>query len=268
MNKIYLLIVSLIFAACGPAAIPDTDASVEVDASTGPTDHEFMLRYNNDVYNYQHEVGMSGDWWYWMLAKKSWWSKAYISPRRYDDHNVTIYVRYADPAHPIVYTPAWSSESDHFLALQYMAELQYPGWIFNFVPYYNGVENDLQGNDAIAILGGHDASYAIGHTVYLVYETIFGHEYGHTLGLHHHYCGSSSDHCEENFPPGEGLCLMDRTSVSFGPTENSFLLLTTRERKDDEINAAMTEILRRYPPNFAAAPWDECRMKEVMSNNS
>lgn len=259
--KIYqILLISLVLAACGPTAPnADLDASVEVDASVGPTDEEILANYRADVETYEHEAGMSGDWWAWMIAKKDWWAHAYISPRR-NSHDVRIYVRYENP---VVYTPAWASEEEHFAALKTLAELQYPGWTFTFVPYYDGAENDLQGNDAIAFLGAHGTSYASGHEVHLVYETIFGHEYGHTLGLRHHYCNNNGgDHCPEAYPPGEGPCIMDRTSVSFGPTENSFLLLTNGERKDSEINAAMTEILRRYPPNFAATPWDECGMDE------
>ena len=121
----------------------------------------------------------------------------------------------------------------------------------------------MRGNDIIAILGGHGTSYASGHTIYLVYETIFAHEFGHTLGLHHHYCGGSgADHCPENFPPGEGKCIMARDSVSFGPTENSFLLLTTGKRPDEAIGVAMSEIMRHYPPNFAAVVQDECGVED------
>ena len=248
-------------------------APVGADAFVGPTDEDIMAGYEPEVRLYPEKMDVSPEWVDWMIVGKQvddahprgkvWWSKAYISPRRYDDHNVRIYVRYEDPEHPLIYTPAWESEAEHFTALKKMAQLQYPGWTFTFLIYQDGDENRLEGNDAIAILGGHGTSYASGHTVYLVYETIFAHEFGHTLGLHHHYCGGSgTDHCPENFPPGEGQCIMARDSVSWGPTENSFLLLTNGDRKDAEISVALNEILRRYPPNFAAATWDECGMEE------
>lgn len=271
MERKICLLISLVFAACGPLAIPDADvatdasadSSVDVsvedtDASAGPSDEEIMANYEHDVSAYQEEAGMQDQWKIWMIEKKDWWSKAYIRPRR-NSHDVRIYVRYENP---IAYTPAWSSEEEHFAALKHLAELQYPGWNFTFLEYSEGDEENLEGNDAIAILGGHGTSSASGRTIYLVYETIFAHEYGHTLGLHHHYCGGTGlDHCPENFPPGEDKCVMARDSASFGPTENSFLLLTTGERQDDAINAIIADINGRYPAGYGSKPsWNECGM--------
>lgn len=257
MERTILLVFALFLAACGPTSVSmDTDASV-----VGPTDEEIMLDYEADIAVYQEEAGLSDEWANWMIQGeredrgKGWWSKAYINGRR-GDHEVRVHVRYQSE---VPYNPPWANEEEHFAALKYLAELQYPGWGFTFLAYG---ETDLEENDIVAILGGSGYSYAGGRTVYLVFETIFAHEFGHLLGLHHHYCGDEpSDHCPENFPPGEGNCIMARNSVSFGPTENSFLLLTTGERQDEKIKEAVSNINNRYPGHFAPTAWDECGME-------
>ena len=271
-RKICLLFAILILSACGPTRTPDMDddASVAPDGFAGPTDDAFvgptdeeiiMANYEADVAAYQEEVGMPPEWATWMIEKKDWWSKAYISGRR--DHEARVYVRYE---RDIDYDPPWPGETEaereaaHFATLEYMAELQFPGWDFTFLEYYEGVEDDLKGNDVVAVLGHSGTSNASGHTIYLVYEAIFGHEFGHTIGLHHHYCGGTgSDQCPEAFPPGEDKCVMARNSASFGPTENYFLLQTTGERPDDEIAAIISDINSRYPAGYAKKQiWDEC----------
>ena len=264
----YKICLVFILTACGPAFAPEMeqDASVALDAYvvadvfTGPTDEEIiMANYEVDVAAYQGEAGMSDEWATWMIAKKDWWSKAYINGRR--SHEVRVYVRYENP---ITYNPSWSSEAEHFATLERMAEKQYPGWDFTFSEYYDGVEDDMYGNDVVAVLGHQGTSNASGKTIYLVFEAIFAHEFGHTIGLHHHYCGGTgSDQCPEAFPPGEDKCIMARNSASFGPTENSFLLQTTGERPDDEIAAIISDINGRYPEGYAnKRSWDECGTRE------
>lgn len=255
--NIYLLFSLLFAVACVSTPVTkDMDASVP-DVSVGPTDEEIMANYLVDVHDYWENAR----WRSWMIQRKDWWSSAYISGRR--DHEVHVYVRYENP---VPYNPPWSrGETEHFEALKQMADLQYPGWNFTFSSYYEGVEADMKGYDVVAVLGHQGVSNASGRTIYLVYETIFAHEFGHTLGLHHHYCGdsSSNENCPEAYPPDEGECIMNRNSVSFGPTENNFLLLTTRERRDDEISAAMSNILDRYPgQGFAPINWNECGMEQ------
>ncbi len=264
-RKICLLFAVLILSACGPTSVLDTDvyvadASVSADGSVDLTeDEEIMLGYESEVAAYQSEISMLPEWDGWMVEGKASWAKAYINGRH--EHEAHVYVRYENQ---VLYSPAWSSEDEHFAALKYLTELQYPGWTFTFLEYEEGNQDMLVGNDVVATLGGTGISSASGHSIYLVYETIFGHEFGHTLGLHHHYCGGDpSDHCPENFPPGEGKCIMARDSVSFGPTENTFLLLTTGERPDDEIEAAIANINNRYPgQGFAPINWNDCGVEE------
>ncbi|TSC84853.1 MAG: hypothetical protein G01um101413_237 [Parcubacteria group bacterium Gr01-1014_13] len=252
------------FAACHS----DTESDDSV-ADAGPNDvgtsedEEILLGYEAEMAAYQAKIGMLPEWADWMLKRKNTWSRAYLSGRH--EHEVNVYVRYENP---VLYNPPWTNEAEHFATLKRLAELQFPGWSFTFLEYQPGMDADqLPGHDIVATLGGTGTSYGGGHKVYLVYETIFAHEFGHTLGLHHHYCGSGNepgDHtCPEAYPPGEDECIMNRNSVSFGPTENTFLLLTTGERWDEEIATAMSNILDRYPgQGFAPVNWNECGMDQ------
>lgn len=278
-HKIWLMFALLILGAChsdmlGGSADDDlmadaTSVDVDFDASVGLTDEEIMLGYEAEVASYPDMVV---EWTPWMTNDqdghgKEWWSKAYINGRH--DHEVHVYVRYENEIY--YQDPPWSSEAEHFALLEHLAELQYPGWNFTFSEFVEGMDpNDLSGeHDVVAILGHHGYSYAEGHEIYLVFEAIFAHEFGHTLGLHHHYCGSGNEpgdqSCPEAYPPGEGPCIMNRNSVSFGPTENTFLLLTTGERPDVEINALLRSINDSYPDGYSVVSlskphWDDCGM--------
>jgi hypothetical protein len=250
MKGIFFFLCLCVFASCQhETKSAENDAST--DGSTGPTDQEIMANYFKDVSDYSDDT----QWRNWMIQRKDWWSQAYISGRR--SHEVRVYVRYENP---VLYNPPWSSEAEHFDALKHLANLQYPGWNFTFLNYQEGAETSLKDHDIVAVLGHKGISNANGRIIYLVYETIFAHEFGHTIGLHHHYCNDSGvDHCSEAYPPDEGLCIMDRNSASFGPTENNFLLLTTGERLDDKISIAMSNILDRYPgQGFAPVNPNEC----------
>ena len=242
--KLATLFSVLTLAACevGPLEVmADPDAAAPApDAFPGPSDEEIMAGYDDEVRSYQAAVGLPAEWAGWMIERKQAWAKAYVRGRR--DHAVRVTVRYE---RPIAYDPPWPSETEHFAALERMAELQYPGWDFTFDA------GDPGPNDVVAVLGHAGTSYADGRTIYLAWEGIFAHEFGHTIGLRHHYCAPpGDDRCPEAYPPGEEACIMNRNSASFGPTENPFLLLLTGERFDDEIDAALSDINSRYPDDY------------------
>src|SRR5438552_2366231 len=75
------------------------------------------------------------------------------------------------------------------------------------------------------ILGEHGGvSYEDGPTVHLVWEGIFLHEFGHALGLSHHYCDDTLQPCAAT-PPGEfeAKCIMSRNAATWGPAEQFVL---------------------------------------------
>jgi Metallo-peptidase family M12B Reprolysin-like len=238
MKKLFLLLILGVFANCVQSAETDDISDASPVADTWPSDQEIMWRYNAEVLDFQMKNGMSKEWAWWMKERIWWWSKSFVKGRH--DHQAHVYVRYEKP---VQYVPAWSSEEEHFLALESLAESSFPGWDFTFSSYEEGVK--LEGNDVVAVLGHAGVSYAAGRTIYLVYETIFAHEFGHTLGLPHHYCGDAVGVMCENFPPGEGKCTMARDTVSFGPTERFVLQMQSAD--EERINAALDNIHSRYP---------------------
>ncbi len=249
-----VLLITLTLYACVPADDQpgSPDGGLAPDGQVIDLEKEEIVRgYNQEVWDYTRER-MTGDWWAWMVSNSTcydpahpdakdcpyeWYQNIYVRARRADPsyRQLRIEVSYE---HPIDYAPAWSSEAEHMAALKSLAELTYPGWEFTF-------SLDDPSAEFHVVLGHTGISYADGNTIYLVYEGIFSHEFGHLLGLSHHYC-AVGDKCQRNYPPGEGPCIMTRESSSWGPTEQ-FLLQLGPERHDAEINAAADEIMRRYP---------------------
>jgi hypothetical protein len=232
---------AICLVACPSVANDDaTPDAMPPDACPEPIDPEWEIwrGYNDAVWTYALDNDMPGEWWQWMLSRKDRYREAYVRART--DRRVRVEVRY-DIAVP--YDPPWADEDEHMQALERMAELAYPGWDFSF---------SLDDPDAEfhAVLGhSGEASYASGDTVHLIWEGIFLHEFAHLLGLGHHYCGSDVQAPCPDRPPGEGKCIMDRNSATWGPTEQ-FLLNLGQQRHDDAVEAAIDEINGRYPADW------------------
>lgn len=220
MIKLFFIIL-FSFISCGGASTGSSSSSFSTELD--------LFATNN---------GLSEDWKSWMLTRQSTHSPAYSKGR--GDKTVRVNVIYDEE---INYDPAWESEDEHMQALEKMAELQFPGWDFTFRL------NDSSA-DVTAVLG-YTGSTSFADTanqkIYLTYETIFAHEYAHTLGIGHHYCDNPSDTANcGSLPEGEGDCIMNRDSVSWGYAEQ-FLFDLTGERNDDQINEVLEDILNRYP---------------------
>jgi hypothetical protein len=258
-RSLFILFFLTLFA-CVPADDQpgSPDGGLAPDAETVDLEKEEILRgYSQEVWDYTRER-MPGEWWAWMVSNSTcydpahpyakdcpyeWYQSAYVRARRADPSYRRLRIEVSYEA-PIAYDPPWPSEDAHMQALKLMAELMYPGWEFSFSLADPEAEFHM-------VLGHAGISFADRGTIYLVYEAIFGHEFGHLLGLSHHYC-AVGDSCQRNYPPGEGPCIMTRESSSWGPTEQ-FLLQLGPDRFDKEIDAAAEEIMRRYPASMRAA---------------
>lgn len=204
-------------------------------------DSVILAEYEAEARAYQTAHGLPVEWVDWVIAHKNWYSMAYVRARV--NPKVIVMVRYDTQ---IPYNPPWADEAEHFAALARLAELQNPGWEFVFQS-----END--GADMVATLGYTGwASYANGRDVFLIWETIFTHEFSHNLGIEHHYCyfpGDAATCANDVLPPGEGRCIMSRNGSIWGPTER-FVLNLPDELYEEEIGALTRSIIERYP-----RPW-------------
>ncbi|HTK60343.1 MAG TPA: hypothetical protein VL283_04040 [Candidatus Baltobacteraceae bacterium] len=241
-SRLLWFIPATVLIAC-PADVGDgsaIDAGDAPDSCPAPTIDEIVLSgYEAEARAFEIDNGLPDGWADWMIARKDRFAEAYVRART--DRRIRVEVRY-DIA--ITYDPPWASEQEHLDALERMAELAYVGWDFSFS--FDDPEAEF-----FAVIGhSGGVSYADGDTVYLVWEGIFLHEFGHLLGIQHHYCDCcGQDQCEDQFPPGEGTCIMARTAASWGPAEQ-FALGLGQQRHDDETYAVITDINDRYPADW------------------
>lgn len=220
---------------------PSPDAGVD-------TSHVDEIRrgYPAAVAAYAVDHGLPEEWTRWMLDRASLFDKAYIRART--DRRIRVEVRYANA---IPYDPPWTDENEHLAALERDAELTYIGWDFSFSFHDPDAEFFVVLGHRTSLMYGDGVSYADidSNTVYLVWETIFTHEFAHLLGVEHHYCGDDlTGPCAER-PPGEGPCLMNRDVSTWGPTEQ-FVLNLGQQRNDAAIEVTAWDMLGRYP-----TPW-------------
>lgn len=194
--------------------------------------------YEAQVANYKAQYGKNDAWASWMLANKARYSATFTAAKS-KPSTITISFRYETL--PIAYNPAWTSEAEHMNALAKLASDAYRGYVFSFV--FNGNTSTSYAN-IIAGLSVNN-SYSWGKDVYLYFETIFNHEFGHTMKLLHHYdvVGVAGQH----FPPGETGCIMDRSSSLYCSACRTALGIPLNNSSSVNTDVALTDILARYP---------------------
>ena len=175
-----------------------------------------------------------------MLENQSRYLAAFLTSNARPS-NVTISFRYDTAA--IAYAPPWPNESTHMSALTTMAEGAYPGYDFDFL--FNGNTTTSYAN----IIAGipTNLSYADGKNVYLYYETIFNHEFGHVMNLPHHYDSVATIGDGQHMPPGDTVCIMDRTSSMYCSACRTALGLPLDVNDTTAMDNAIADILGRYP---------------------
>lgn len=196
--------------------------------------------FEAQVADYKVTYGKSNEWENWMTANKARYEATFVASSA-KPATITISFRYETA--PINYAPAWASEAEHMSVFTTMAQGAYPGYNFNFE-----FEGDTSSSYANIIAGlAINNSYAFGKNVYLYYETIFNHEFGHIMKLPHHYDTVAQIGDGLHMPPGDTLCLMDRTSSMYCSACRTALGIPLDITDTTDMDNAMADILGRYP---------------------
>ena len=198
-------------------------------------------QYGNRVADFKALYGKDDAWETWMLANSARYAAA-CSASGARPGTVIISFRYE--TRPLAYSPAWSSEAEHMGQLAAMAAGVYPGYGFSFE--FNGNTSSSYANIIAGTAG--TTSYASGKNVYLYYETIFNHEFAHVMQIPHHYDSAGTVGNGSHMPPGETKCIMDRNSTVFCSACSTALGIPLNASDAAAADAAMGNILSRYPP--------------------
>jgi len=196
--------------------------------------------YEYQVVTFKSLYGKSEAWQTWMLANKSRYQSAFAASKNKPG---TINISYQYETTPSASNPVWVDEADHMDAYKRMAEGAYPGYNFNFV--FNGNTVSSYANVTAPIAGSF--SYAAGKNIYLKYEGIFNHEFAHVMNIQHHYDSAATIGDGQHMPPGDTICLMDRTGYLFCSACRTALGIPLDVMDTTGLEAAMTEIYAAYP---------------------
>lgn len=196
--------------------------------------------YEGRVADFKARYGKNDEWEIWMIANKVRYESAFVVSKELPG-TISISFRYETTA--INYSPAWASEAEHMNVFTTMAEGTYPGYSFEIV--FNGDTSTSYANVIAGTAG--TTSYSYGKDIYLYYETIFNHEFAHTMKLLHHYDSMDDVGNGLHMPPGETQCIMDRTSALLCSACRTAIGLPLDVSSTDAMDAAMNDILSRYP---------------------
>lgn len=226
-----ILALAYLIAACGDIADEHKFPCGAPEAS------RLLSHFEEEAEAYRASHGLSAHWKVWVVDRKERYADAYVRART----NPHVQVLVAYETH-VPYSPSWTNEEEHMAALRHLVEQEYTGWSFTFA-------TSMENPEITAVLGatrGASEYVAREEAVYLIYETIFSHEFAHSLGIAHHYCNGPEDTCGE-LPPDEGPCIMSRNGYGWGHSER-FVLNLAGAPDTDAIHEVIKEISHRYPP--------------------
>lgn len=196
--------------------------------------------YAEHVHSFRTLYSKDDAWEQWMLDNRTRYEpifdKARVKP-------ATLMIAFRYDTTPIAYDPPWTSETEHMNALETYAELAYAGYDFEFI--FGGDTTTSYANVIAGI--PTNSSHASGKDVFLYYELIFGHEFGHVMGVPHHYDTLEEIGTGQHMPPGEVGCLMDRNRNQYCSACRTALFIPLDVDNEAAINSAGTVIHSRYP---------------------
>lgn len=196
--------------------------------------------YATHVRQIKESYGRTDLWEQWMLATRDRWELVFHTARQ---RPAAIVVAFQYHSAAIAYNPAWSSKVEHMTALKRAADLSYACYDFQFA--FGGDTAASFANVTAGIPTNN--SYQSGKNLYLYFETIFAHEFGHVMGVRHHYDQPDASDAPAHMPPGETLCLMARNSSQWCSACRTALCIPLDVDHEAAIDAALQEIMRRYP---------------------
>jgi hypothetical protein len=208
----------------------------------GNSDPEIDLNdpYQQHVHSYRLTYGKDAAWEQWMLTNRNRYQTVFDRAASRPPSLVIAFKYYSAP---IAYNPPWTSETEHMQALETFAELAYAGYDFQFA--FNGDTISSYANVTAGI--PTNASSTVGKEMGLYYETIFNHEFGHVMGVWHHYDTVATSGDGEHMPPGETGCIMDRNSNQYCSACRTALFIPLNVDNDAGIISAANAIFSRYP---------------------
>ncbi|MEK6283029.1 MAG: hypothetical protein AABN95_21940 [Acidobacteriota bacterium] len=209
---------------------------------TGNSDPAIPLGdpYAQHVHSFRMLYGKDSAWEQWMLANRSRYEPIFEGA---EIRPAVMMIAFRYDSAPIAYNPPWTSETQHMNALASMSELAYAGYDFQFT-----FEGNTSTSYANVIAGiPTNASNASGKNVYLYYEGIFNHEFGHVMGVPHHYDTIDDVGAGQHMPPGETGCLMDRNEIQYCSACRTALFIPLNVDNAAAIADAVDVINDRYP---------------------
>lgn len=210
------------------------------DGNSDPHIDLNMDAYEWHVHDWRERYGKSAEWEQWMRDNRDRYIHAFNNARSAPD---TLVIAFRYDTAPVAYNPPWTSETEHMGVLEAISEGCYIGYEFDFV--FNGDTTTSYCNAIAGIPTNH--SRAEGKTVYLYYEGIFIHEFGHVIGLPHHYDTDPEYGRGMHMPPGETLCLMDRRGNQLCSACRTALYIPLNVDNSAAVEAAIRNINSRYP---------------------
>ncbi|MBD0373308.1 MAG: hypothetical protein ICV60_20900 [Pyrinomonadaceae bacterium] len=249
LSIIYLLLlvalIILLILTFGSSAVRCAILQVQFrlkHCGDGNTDPAIPLGdpYAAHVHSFRMTYGKDSAWEQWMLANRNRYQPVF---ERAANKPGVLAIAFRYDTAPIAYNPPWASETEHMHALETMCELTYAGYNFQF--NFNG---DTTTSYANAIAGiPTNSSHQVGKDVFLYYETIFGHEFGHVMLVLHHYDTVADIGTGQHMPPGETRCMMDRTINQYCSACRTALFIPLNVDNAAGIDAALDNIHSRYP---------------------
>ncbi|MDO8510629.1 MAG: hypothetical protein Q7S55_00525 [Nanoarchaeota archaeon] len=204
-----------------------------------------ILGYEQAMKEYQEKFNLSEEWVQWMIDHYDRYCRAFNIGNFYREeyqNTIILSLNYYNDV-PVPYTELYPEE-EHEKDFERLIELKFPG--YDIVAEFG---RDPEYSHGVVYLNAPGSS-ANRREIYLHYETIIGHEFGHFLGLHHHYGSIEEVGQGMNMPPGEEKCVMDRNSTQYGSSDRAALNINLEIDNAKEIDELLKKILDKYPEEF------------------